>query len=75
MMKLIKSRPIHLSVCFQMKALGELNRFLGLEVECTKDGIFLCQHKYTKDLLENFEMSDCKPIATPGRSTYKAMFN
>jgi hypothetical protein len=33
-----------------MKELGELNRFLGLEVERTKEGIFLEQQKYAKDL-------------------------
>ena len=33
----------NLSIRFQMKALGELKHFLGLEVERVEDGIFLCQ--------------------------------
>ena len=30
-----------------------------------KDGIFLNQAKYCKDLLKKFEMDKCKPISTP----------
>lgn len=55
----------NLSVRFQMKELGELKHFLGLEVERTRDGLFLCQQKYAQDLLERFGMLDCKPISTP----------
>jgi hypothetical protein len=55
----------NLSIRFQMKELGELKHFLGLEVERTKDGIFLGQQKYAKDLLQRYGMLDCKPIATP----------
>lgn len=55
----------NLSVRFQMKELGELNHFLGLEVERAKDGLFLCQQKYAQDLLDKYGMLDCKPISTP----------
>jgi transposase InsO family protein len=55
----------NLSIRFQMKELGELKHFLGLEVERTKEGIFLGQQKYAKDLLQRYGMLDCKPIATP----------
>ena len=48
-----------------MKELGELKHFLGLEVERTKEGLFLRQQKYTKDLLQWYRMLDCKPISTP----------
>nr|KYP67735.1 hypothetical protein KK1_024087 [Cajanus cajan] len=48
----------NLSVRFQMKELGELKHFLGLEVERTKDGIFLCQQKYAQDLLKRYGMLD-----------------
>ena len=41
----------NLSVRFQMKEFGELKHFLGLEVERTKEGLFLGQQKYAKDLL------------------------
>ncbi|CAL1391452.1 unnamed protein product [Linum trigynum] len=55
----------NLSVRFRMKELGELRHFLGLEVERTKEGLFLCQHKYAKDLLEKYGMLECKPVTTP----------
>ena len=34
-------------------------------MEHTKEGLFLGQHKYAKDLLQRYEMIDCKPISTP----------
>ena len=48
-----------------MKELRELKHFLGLEVDRVKDDLFLCQHKYAKDLLQKFEMLKCKPISMP----------
>lgn len=35
-----------------MKELGELKHFRGLEIQRTKEEIFLCQQKYAKDMLE-----------------------
>ena len=32
-----------------MKELGQLNHFLGLEVDRTQEGIFFCQQKYAKE--------------------------
>jgi Reverse transcriptase (RNA-dependent DNA polymerase) len=55
----------NLSVRFQMKELGQLKHFLGLEVDHTEEGIFLHQQKYSRDLLRNFGMMKCKPISTP----------
>jgi len=55
----------NLSVRFHMKELGQLNHFLGLEVDRTQEGIFLHQQKYSRDLLKKFGMLECKPIATP----------
>ncbi|GMI77806.1 hypothetical protein HRI_001449800 [Hibiscus trionum] len=55
----------NLSIRFHMKELGELKHFLGLEVEHMKEGIFLGQQKYAKDLLQRYGMLDCKPISTP----------
>lgn len=55
----------NLGVRFQMKKLGELKYFLGLEVERSSNGIFLCQHKYVKNLLYKFRLLDYKPISTP----------
>ena len=37
---------------FEMKQLGPLKYFLGIEVAYSKDGISLNQHKYILDLLQ-----------------------
>ena len=55
----------NLSVRFQMKELGQLKHFLGLEIDWTQEGIFLHQEKYSKDLLKKFGRLNCKPISTP----------
>ncbi|KAE8655616.1 hypothetical protein F3Y22_tig00117021pilonHSYRG00028 [Hibiscus syriacus] len=52
----------NLSVRFQMKELGQLKHFLGLEVDRTHEGIFLCQQKYAKDLLKRFGMLDASQL-------------
>jgi len=50
---------------FEMSMMGELSFFLGLQVKQTKDGIFLSQSKYCKDILKKFEMESCKKASTP----------
>jgi len=50
---------------FEMSILGEMNYFLGLQVKQLKDGIFINQAKYCKELLRKFEMDKCKAISTP----------
>ena len=30
-----------------------------------REGTFISQEKYTKDLLKRFNMDECKPIKTP----------
>lgn len=50
---------------FEMKNLGGLKYFLGIEVAKSKQGIFLSQQKYILDLLAEVGMLECKPIDTP----------
>lgn len=50
---------------FDMKNLGYLHYFLGLEVLQSKEGISLSQSKYAYDLLRYFHMEDCKLAPSP----------
>ncbi|XP_042041415.1 uncharacterized mitochondrial protein AtMg00810-like [Salvia splendens] len=50
---------------FEMKDLGLLKYFLGIEVLRSKKGIFINQRKYVLDLLAEVGMVDCKPADTP----------
>jgi hypothetical protein len=47
-----------------MSMIGELTFFFGFQVKQMKDGNFLSQEKYTKDLLKRFKMEKCKSIKT-----------
>ena len=51
--------------------MGELNFFLGLQIKQPKEGIFINQSKYIKDLLKRFELENAKSIRTPMSSTIK----
>eukprot|EP00253_Pinus_taeda_P008290 PITA_08290 len=50
---------------FEMSLLGELTYFLGLQIQQNKDGIFLSQTKYLKQILKKYGMEDSKPVCTP----------
>jgi hypothetical protein len=50
---------------FEMSMMGELNFFLGLQVKQSKEGIFINQAKYTRDLLKKFGMDSASPMKTP----------
>jgi hypothetical protein len=50
---------------FQMSMMGELTFFLGIQVKRTKQGTFVHQARYTKDLMKKFNMAELKPMSTP----------
>ena len=50
---------------FDMKGLGELQYFLGIEIMCTLESIWLSQRQYSLDMLSKYGMADCKPISMP----------
>ncbi|XP_040966389.1 uncharacterized mitochondrial protein AtMg00810-like [Gossypium hirsutum] len=50
---------------FEMSDLGRMNYFLGMEVNQTEKGIFLCQSSFTMKILDKFSMKNCKPTSTP----------
>jgi hypothetical protein len=49
---------------FEMKDLGMMHYFLGIEVWQRTDDIFLSQGKYTVEILNKFGMADCKSMPT-----------
>jgi hypothetical protein len=49
-----------------MCMMGELTFFLGIQV---KQGTFVHQAKYTKDLMKKFNMVELKPVSTPMSTT------
>jgi hypothetical protein len=52
-----------------MFMMGELTFFLGIQVKQTKEGTFVHQAKYTKDLIKKFTMADAKSVSTPMSTT------
>ena len=54
-----------LSSEFEMKDLGLMHFFLGLEVWQRSDAILMSQGRYTIDILRRFGMMDCKSMSTP----------
>jgi len=55
-----------LSSAFDMKDMGKLKYFLGLQISYNAAGdIFVNQAKYAKDLLSKAGLSSCKPCTTP----------
>ncbi|XP_057990561.1 uncharacterized protein LOC131172945 [Hevea brasiliensis] len=56
---------------FEISMMGELTFFLGLQIKQMKDGIFINQSKYIKDMLKKFKMEDLKSMGTPMSSTIK----
>nr|CAD1826176.1 unnamed protein product [Ananas comosus var. bracteatus] len=63
--KVIEDVKKWLKIMFDIKDLGELRYFLGIEVARSKKGIFLSQRKYTLDLLKETGKLASKPLGTP----------
>jgi hypothetical protein len=49
---------------FQMSMMRELTFFLSIQVKQMKQGTFIHQAKYTKDLMKKFNMDELKPVST-----------
>ena len=61
----------HLFSHFQIKILGKLKYFLGIEIAQSKSGIVMNQRKYALEILEETGVLDCKPVDTPMDSNVK----
>ena len=56
---------------FKMDDRGDLNWFLGMQILRSHDKITVDQTKYIETVLQEFNMSDCKAVATPGEVNLK----
>ena len=65
-----KNKPI---LEFEMKDLGMMHCFLGLEVWQYLDKILLNQGKYAVEILKIFGMIDCKDMTTPMTTSLKSL--
>ncbi|VVA32593.1 Hypothetical predicted protein, partial [Prunus dulcis] len=64
--QVIQEVIIELGSVFELKDMGILTYFLGLQISCKSNGdIFVSQQKYATDLLAKSGMSSCKPCPTP----------
>ncbi|GAU32111.1 hypothetical protein TSUD_357950 [Trifolium subterraneum] len=50
---------------FDMTDLGKMRHFLGIEVIQSEKGIFLCQQRYAKEVLERFKMDKSNGVYSP----------
>jgi hypothetical protein len=50
---------------FEMSVMGVLTFFLGFQIKQAKEGTFISQSKYTRDVLKKFGIDNAKPIKTP----------
>jgi hypothetical protein len=48
-----------------MSMMGELQFFLRLQIKQSKEGTFVHQAKYTKDIVRKFKMEDSMAMTTP----------
>uniref|UniRef100_A0A2N9FWE2 Integrase catalytic domain-containing protein n=1 Tax=Fagus sylvatica TaxID=28930 RepID=A0A2N9FWE2_FAGSY len=54
-----------LNSTFDLKDLGSLHYFLGLQITRSSSRLYITQSKYAQDLLKKHNMLDCKPASSP----------
>ena len=61
----MKQLKTSISSTFEIKHLGPLRYFLGMEIARSKKKIVVSKQKFVLDLLKETGMSGCRPIDTP----------
>ncbi|KAL0641292.1 hypothetical protein Bca4012_103186 [Brassica carinata] len=67
----IKATKEFLKSVFEIKDLGEMKYFLGIELCRSKEGLFISQRKYTLDLLKDAGIQGDKTAKMPLEDGYK----
>lgn len=62
-----------LSAVFDLKDLGSLHYFLGIQITRTQFGLTLTQSKFASDVLYRFHMENSKPTKTPCYSSTRLL--
>eukprot|EP00253_Pinus_taeda_P013649 PITA_13649 len=68
---LIQDCKKNLEAEFDIKDMGLMHYFLGLEVWQKNGEIFLGQGRYAIEIVKRFIMQDCRPMATPMITNWK----
>lgn len=68
---IIQQVKIMLCNHFHTKDLGSLKYFLGVEVANSKNGMYLCQRKYTLDIIKDCGLVGSKPAEFPMEQNLK----
>eukprot|EP00253_Pinus_taeda_P033914 PITA_33914 len=63
--QLIKTWKVEIAREFEMKYMGLMHYFLGMEVWQRDGEVFVSQGKYANEILKCFHMDMCKPMETP----------
>nr|XP_023891192.1 uncharacterized protein LOC112003238 [Quercus suber] len=63
--KFLDTLVAQLSQAFELKDLGPLHYFLGLQITRSSKGLLLTQTKYAQDLLLKLQMQSSKPARSP----------
>lgn len=62
---------INILQTFDMNDCGKMTYFLGMEIDQSSKGIFICQKNYKGKILGKFAMPNCRSISTPFVSRVK----
>lgn len=71
--KLVGTIKKCLATEFEMTDVGEVRNFLGMRIDrdAEKKTLRISQRRYLENLLDRFQMRDCRPIATPMENRLK----
>ena len=56
---------------FEMSMFGEIKFYVGFHIQQKKDGIYITQSKYIKEILKKFRMEDLRPVGTSMSTGHK----